>query len=282
MLFGLSEATIRLIAFLAIFFTMAGWEIWSPRRQLSQSKGLRWLTNLGMLVVSSLLVRVLFPAAAVGAAVAAEQNGWGLFHLWAVNPLVAGVIAFVLLDFAVWLEHWASHKIPLLWRFHKVHHSDRDFDVTLAVRFHPVEIVISMVWKAAVVVALGAPVLAVLLFEIVLNGTAMFNHSNARVPLGIDRWLRLLIVTPDMHRVHHSVYRSEHDTNFGFNFSFWDRLFNLYTPQPRDGHERMTIGLSAYQISATSNLLWALILPFRPNVRDGARSSRRDHALNKS
>lgn len=261
-----SEATIRLTAFLSVFAAMAIYELWSPRLERQEMRGAwksrRWFTNLSILVLSSVALRVVFPAAAVGTAVWAEANGFGLFRALGLPGLVAGLFAFVILDFAVWLEHVASHKFPVLWRIHRMHHADNGFDVTTALRFHPIEIVLSMVWKAAIVVALGAPVLAVLIFEIVLNGCAMFNHSNIALPQPLDRVLRRFVVTPDMHRVHHSSIPNETDSNYGFNFSLWDRLFGTYVAQPRKGHEDMQIGLKEFRGPASAGLLWALRLPF--------------------
>jgi sterol desaturase/sphingolipid hydroxylase (fatty acid hydroxylase superfamily) len=262
-----SEAFVRIAAFVAIFLAMALFELWSPRLERPELSGAmksrRWFTNLSLVVISSLLLRVVFPAAAVGAAAFAEANGWGLLRLAGIHSVVAGIVAFVLLDFAVWLEHVASHKLPLLWRIHRIHHADTGFDVTTGLRFHPLEILISMVWKAAVVIVLGAPVLSVLIFEIVLNGSAMFSHSNARLAPRMDRWLRCVIVTPDMHRVHHSTDRPETDSNYGFNFSFWDRLFRTYVAQPKSGHDRMAIGLEEWRDERPSRLGWLLMLPFR-------------------
>jgi sterol desaturase/sphingolipid hydroxylase (fatty acid hydroxylase superfamily) len=263
----MSEAAIRLTAFLSIFAAMAAFELWSPRLERDEMRGAlktrRWFTNVAMVVLSSVLVRILFPAAAVGAAFWAESRGYGLFRQAGVDPVWAGVAGFVILDLAVWLEHLASHRIPILWRIHRMHHADTGFDLTTALRFHPLEIVLSMVWKAAIVVALGVPVLAVLVFEIVLNGMAMFNHANARLPLGLDRALRLFVVTPDMHRVHHSSIPAETDSNYGFNFPFWDRLFGTYTDQPRLGHDGMEIGLAEFRDGSSAKLSWSLILPFR-------------------
>ena len=266
-----SEPVIRGVAFAGVFATMAFYELWSPRLERAEMTGAlksrRWLTNLSMVILSSMLLRVIFPAAAVGAAMWAESQGLGLLRLAGVDPIVGSLIAFVALDFAVWLEHVASHKIPLLWRIHRMHHADPGFDLTTGLRFHPLEIVLSMLWKAGVVVALGAPVAAVLVFEIVLNAASMFNHANARLPLGLDRWLRLVLVTPDMHRVHHSTVPHETDSNYGFSFPFWDRLFGTYVAQPAAGHDAVDIGLSQYRGNAVSGLLWALALPFRREAR---------------
>lgn len=272
-----SEAAIRFAVFLAIFSLMALLELSLPRLQRPELVGAfkrrRWFTNLSMVVLSSVLLRLVFPAAAVGTALWAEANQFGLFHRFEVDPILAGVVAFVILDFAVWLEHVASHKLSILWRIHRMHHSDTGFDVTTALRFHPLEIVLSMFWKAAIVVLLGTPAIAVLLFEIVLNGTAMFNHSNYNLPKPVDRILRLVLVTPDMHRVHHSNIPTETDTNYGFNFPFWDRMFGTYLDQPRLGHEKVDIGLKEYAKEDASNLLWALVIPFKPVTSNRSRGT---------
>jgi len=270
-----NEPLIRFGAFVAIFTAMAAFELWAPRLERPEMAGAlrsrRWLVNVSMVVISSVCLRIIFPAAAVGTAIYAQSQGWGLFPAIGMPVVVAGILAFIVLDFAVWLEHLVSHKWPLLWRIHRMHHSDQGFDLTTALRFHPLEIVLSMVWKAAVIIVLGPPVVAVLVFEIVLNGMAMFNHANARLPLGLDRVLRALVVTPDMHRVHHSVVRRETDSNYGFNLSVWDRLFGTYTDQPEAGHDGMRLGLTDYDGPQTANLGWALVLPFR---RAGYRLAR--------
>jgi sterol desaturase/sphingolipid hydroxylase (fatty acid hydroxylase superfamily) len=273
-----SEAGIRLSAFALIFSSMAAFELWSPRLERAEMAGAlkarRWFTNVSVLVISSLCLRVIFPAAAVGTALWAEERGYGVLGLAGVNGLVAGILSFLILDFAVWLEHVASHKVPVLWRIHRMHHSDTGFDVTTALRFHPLEIVLSMFWKAAVVIFIGAPVLSVLLFEIVLNGSSMFNHANVRLPERLDGLLRRLVVTPDMHRVHHSSDRPETDSNFGFNFSFWDRCFATYLGQPGLGHEHMEIGLGEFRDAAPSRLGWVLMMPFRALARPAGRINR--------
>ena len=263
----MSEQTIRLIAFLSIFCTMAVFELWSPRLERNEMigalKSRRWFTNLAMVVISSVCLRVLFPAAAVGTAIWAQNTNFGLFNLIDAPVWIVSVFCFVVLDFAVWLEHVVSHKWPILWRIHRMHHADQGFDLTTALRFHPLEIVLSMFWKALIIILLGAPVYAVLIFEIVLNGMAMFNHANAKLPLKLDAALRKVVVTPDMHRVHHSVINRETDSNYGFNFSFWDRIFSTYIDQPSAGHDKMKIGLNDYDGAKTSNLWWALMLPFK-------------------
>jgi sterol desaturase/sphingolipid hydroxylase (fatty acid hydroxylase superfamily) len=257
----LSEPQIRLAVFVGLFAVLAALEAFVPRRRLVASKTARWFTNWSIVLIDSLLVRLLFKTAAVGGAVWAAQNGIGLFNMISAPWWLAFAISFLVLDFAVWLSHLASHKIPVLWRLHRMHHADRDIDVSTAIRFHPVEIILSMVWKYAVVLALGAPAAAVLAFEIVLNGGAMFNHANMRLPLWLDRVLRTVIVTPDMHRVHHSSDPRETDSNYGFNFSFWDRMFSTYVPQPRLGHDGMTIGLEYWQDEKPTQLGWSLSVP---------------------
>ena len=265
----LPEPLLRLLAFVAIFGSLTVLELSHPRLERDEMRGAlksrRWVTNMSMVVLSSVALRFVFPLAAVGTAMWAQGAGIGLFNVIDVPPILAGIAAFVVLDFIVWLEHVASHRIPLLWRIHRMHHADTGFDVTTALRFHPLEIVLSMVWKALVIVLLGAPVLAVLVFEIVLNGMAMFNHSNVRLPLGLDRVMRMLVVTPDMHRVHHSSLRRETDSNYGFNLSIWDRLFGQYVDQPSKGHDGMEIGLEAWRDpKEAAGLRWTLALPFRP------------------
>lgn len=258
----LTELQIRVGVFAFLFVTLAALEFFVPRRELNYSKPKRWLTNWGIVLIDSLLVRLIFKTAAVGGALWAAERGIGVFNMIPVPYWLAFLLSFIVLDFAVWLSHLASHKIPIFWRVHRMHHADVDFDVSTAIRFHPIEIILSMLWKYAVVLVLGAPAVAVLVFEIVLNGAAMFNHSNFRLPLWLDRWLRLIIVTPDMHRVHHSIERSEHDSNYGFNLSIWDRMFSTYTDQPELGHEGMIIGLKQWQDERPTGLGWSLGVPF--------------------
>ncbi|MGR3636380.1 MAG: sterol desaturase family protein [Shimia sp.] len=202
------------------------------------------------------------PLLAIGAALDAQTRGWGLLNQIQLPDWIAVFLALLIFDFAIWLQHLITHKIPLLWRLHRVHHADPDLDVTTAIRFHPVEIALSMGLKIGLVYALGAPPLAVLIFEILLNATALFTHSNIRLPIALDRIMRLVLVTPDMHRVHHSVHRDEHDSNYGFALSIWDRTLGTYIAQPREGHDKMTIGL-AWQNKLPTRFGWSFLLPFR-------------------
>jgi sterol desaturase/sphingolipid hydroxylase (fatty acid hydroxylase superfamily) len=241
------EPALRLSAFLAVLSVMAGWELFAPRRALKLPRRSRWPANLGMVALNTVIVRLLFPAAAVGVALAAEDRGWGLLHQPGVPAWAAMAAGIALLDLAVYLQHVMFHAVPALWRLHRMHHADLDIDFTTGARFHPVEIVLSMLIKFAVIAALGVPAAAVVLFEVLLNATSMFNHGNVRVPAAIEPALRWLVVTPDMHRVHHSIERDETNSNFGFNLSLWDRLFGTYRAQPRAGHQAMTIGIPDFR-----------------------------------
>lgn len=260
-----NEALIRLSIFIGLFCLLAAIEAYAPRRARVQSRTGRWFTNWGMTVVNTLALRALalaLPLLAVGAAIDAEAQGYGLFNTLALPFVFEVVLAILILDFAIWFQHLVTHKVDFLWRLHQVHHSDRDLDVTSAIRFHPLEIALSMILKIGLVYLLGPAALAVILFEILLNATAMFNHANIAIPIKVDRWLRLIIVTPDMHRVHHSDERAEHDSNYGFALSIWDRVFGTYIPQPKQGHDDMTVGLR-WQDEKPARLDWALLLPFR-------------------
>lgn len=270
------ELAIRLACFLGVFGGMALWELAAPRRRLTVSKSLRWANNLALVALNSVLLRALFPAAAVGMAAFAARQGWGLFNYSAVPLWMAMLVSVVLLDFVIYLQHVMFHAVPLLWRLHRAHHADLDFDVTTGARFHPVEIVLSMLIKAAAILILGPPVLAVVIFEVLLNATSMFNHGNVRMPPALERALRLLLVTPDMHRVHHSIEEDETNSNFAFNLSVWDRLFGTYRDQPRAGHEDMTIGISTFrEIKRCVWLPGILALPFIGKVTDYAINRRR-------
>lgn len=237
------EIAIRLGFFFGILVVMALWELATPRRRLTVSKALRWINNLGVVFLNSFLLRFAFPTAAVGMAVFAQEHRWGLFNHFQLPYWVAVVLSVVAMDFIIYLQHVMFHAIPVFWRIHRMHHADLDFDVTTGIRFHPFEIILSMLIKFAVIAVLGSSMLAVLVFEVLLNATSMFNHGNIGVSRGADRALRWFIVTPDMHRVHHSVEDYETNTNFGFNLSWWDRLLGTYQDQPHMGHEGMTIGL---------------------------------------
>lgn len=226
----------------------------------------RWVANLGLVAVDTGILRLVFPLAAVGAALTANARGWGLFNTIEAPPWLAVAITLIALDLAIYAQHVAFHKIPLLWRLHRVHHTDTALDATTGLRFHPIEIIASMLFKIALVFALGAPALAVVAFEVLLNALAMFNHANVYLPPRVDRALRRLIVTPDMHRVHHSIHRDETDSNYGFNLSIWDRLFGTYRAQPRDGHEAMALGIDAFRAPTDGALIRLLIQPF---VRGG-------------
>ncbi|MFY0595554.1 MAG: sterol desaturase family protein [Cognatishimia sp.] len=259
------EAAIRLGVFFGLFIVLAGVETLIPRRPRQHSRTSRWVTNWAMSLLNSgtlQLMAFLLPALAAGAAFDAATNGWGLFNLLDALLWAEVILAILIFDFAIWLQHLITHKVPLLWRLHQVHHADRDIDVTTAIRFHPIEIAFSMLLKIGLVYALGPSVFAIVLFEIMLNGTAMFNHSNIRLPLGLDAVVRRVLVTPDMHRVHHSVHRHEHDSNYGFSLSIWDRIFGTYIAQPEAGHDAMTTGLR-WQDDRPAKLVWSLALPFR-------------------
>jgi len=258
-----NEPTVRLTAFAVVLAVMVIWEVLAPRRSRSLARRRRWPANLGIVVLNSIIIRLLFPAAAVGVALTAETQGWGLLHRYDVPSWAAVVAGVVVLDLAIYLQHVMFHAVPALWRLHRMHHADLDIDVTTGARFHPVEIVISMLIKFAVIAALGVPPVAVVLFEVLLNATSMFNHSNVRIPLALEPALRWLVVTPDMHRVHHSIERDETNSNFGFNLSLWDRLFGTYRAQPRAGHLAMTIGIPDFRNAAECNsITGVLAIPF--------------------
>lgn len=259
-----NELLIRLGVFLGLFGLFATVEALAPRRPRSQTRTRRWATNWGITVANTLLLRLMalaMPLLAVGAALDASAQGWGLFNMLDWPMWIEVIAAILILDFAIWAQHLITHKIPLLWRLHRVHHADVDMDVTTAIRFHPIEIGLSMILKIGLVYLLGPAAIAVILFEIILNGTAMFNHANIRLPLWLDAIVRRVLVTPDMHRVHHSVHRAEHDSNYGFALSIWDRMFGTYIAQPGAGHDAMQVGLE-WQDERPARLMWSLSLPF--------------------
>lgn len=267
------EPWLRLSAFLGIFAILATWEAMAPRRVRAQLRRDRWFANIGISALNSLAVRALSLLAAVAAAVFAERNGIGILHSVEAPLWMNVAISFVVLDLLVFGQHFALHHVPILWRLHRIHHADPDVDVSTGIRFHPVEIVLSQFLKAAVVLLLGALPVSVILFEIVLNATTLFNHSNLKLSPRMDRIVRAVTVTPDMHRVHHSIRREEHDSNFGFNLSLWDRLFGTYRAQPMDGHETMTLGLSAYPGRTAIGLWWLLSNPFAGEVKSEPRGA---------
>lgn len=257
------EAAARSLFAVAVFTIMAAWEVFAPRRKLAAGRRLRWPSNLGIAVVDALVVRLVVPAAAVGAALYAAGHGIGLFHLLNLRLSAAAVLGFLILDLAIYAQHVMFHHVPWLWRLHRMHHADLDTDVSTGFRFHPFEILISLGIKIAVVLAFGIPPIAVFIFEVVLNATSLFNHSNVAMPGRIDRLVRLVVVTPDMHRVHHSILRQETDSNFGFNLPWWDRLFGTYRGEPQAGHDAMIVGLPAFRHERELRLDRMLTQPFR-------------------
>lgn len=257
------ESLIRLSAFLGVFGLMAMWEVVAPRRALSVAKGTRWANNLGLVFLNTLMLRVAFPTAAVGLALHASQHNWGVLNHFALPESLRFFVGVIALDLAIYLQHVVFHAVPALWRLHRMHHADLDVDVTTGARFHPIEIFLSILIKFSAIAVLGPPAMAVLIFEVLLNSIAMFNHSNVHLPLPIDRVLRWFVVTPDMHRVHHSVAAGETNSNFGFNLSLWDRLLGTYKDQPSAGHTAMTIGIADYRDPRQTNRLdGMLLLPF--------------------
>src|SRR5215813_6563962 len=249
-----SEELIRLAAFISVFAAVGLWEFAYPRRDRAVSRARRWPHNLGLLLVDVAVLKVLAPGAIIAVALAAQEHGWGLLNILAFPAWAAFLVGIVVLDLIIYFQHVMFHAVPTLWRLHRVHHADLDFDLTTGARFHPIEILISTVIKCAAVAAMGAPAAAVLTFEVLLNATTMFNHANASLPRRLERWVRLFVVTPDMHRVHHSVLYDESSSNFGFNLPWWDRLFGTYRAEPRRGHDAMTIGVDAFRSAADSRL----------------------------
>jgi sterol desaturase/sphingolipid hydroxylase (fatty acid hydroxylase superfamily) len=258
-----NEPAIRLGFFLGVFAIVVLWEIFMPRRRQSVSRWVRWPNNLGIVALNTVLLRILIPTAAVGLALIAEERSWGVFSYLILPGWLAVLVTVTVLDLAIYLQHIMVHAVPALWRLHRMHHADLDFDVTTGARFHPIEILLSMAIKLAVVAALGPPAVVVLIFEVVLNATSMFNHGNVLIPPRFDRVLRWVVVTPDMHRVHHSIIPCETNSNFGFNLPWWDRLLGTYRAQPADGHEGMQIGITQFR---TPRDLWLdrmLVQPLR-------------------
>lgn len=256
------EPVIRLSAFLGIFAAMAVWEVLAPRRKQSLSRLQRWPSNIGIVVLNTIVLRFLFPTAAVGVAILADAQGWGVFNVFGFPLWLVVILSVVIMDLVIYLQHVLVHAVPALWRLHRMHHADTDYDVTTGARFHPLEVIFSMAIKLTVIGALGAPAVAVVIFEVILNATAMFNHGNVRIPKALDNVLRMFVVTPDMHRVHHSVRPGETNSNFGFNLPWWDRLFGTYKSQPQEGHTDMTIGIKQFREKRDQRLDQMLIQPF--------------------
>lgn len=261
-----NESYLRFGAFGAVFIVMAVWEMIGPRCVRVIGRGARWPGNLGVVALDVALVRVVFPTTAIGFALIAEARGWGLFNVVALPPWIGVVAAVAVLDLAIYFQHVLFHAVPVLWRLHRMHHADLEFDVTTGLRFHPIEILLSMLIKFSVIAAIGAPALAVLIFEVLLNATSMFNHSNVRIPLAFDRVLRWIVVTPDMYRVHHSIVRRETNSNFGFNLSWWDRIFGTYRTQPSAGYDGMIIGIEQFREPRELRLDHMLTQPFREDA----------------
>lgn len=258
-----NEMMSRMGFFAGAFAVVAVWELMAPRRVLTLSKAMRWRNNLGLVVLNTVILRLLFPAAAIGMSIFAIEQGWGILNFYSLPFGLSIVLTVVVMDFTICLQHVMVHAVPALWRVHRVHHADLDYDLTTGIRFHPIEIILSMLIKFAIIIVLGPPVVAVVLFEVILNAMSLFNHGNIRLPIRVDRLLRVLLVTPDMHRVHHSVEDNEANSNFGFNLSIWDRLLGTYIAQPREGHIQMNIGIHHYRNpQQVDRLPGMLSLPF--------------------
>ena len=269
-----NEPTIRLAAFLGVLAAMTLWEVVAPRRRREIPRVVRWTNNFALVVLDTVILRLSFPILAVGLAVMAEDRGWGLLNTLDLPVGIAIIVAMLVLDLAIYLQHVMFHAVPGLWCLHRMHHADLDFDATTGLRFHPVEILISMGIKLGVVAALGPPAIAVLLFEVILNATALFNHANIDLPRPLDRWLRWIVVTPDMHRVHHSIDPRETNSNFGFNLPWWDRLLGTYVAQPANGHEGMDVGIDQFRNRRELWLDRMLLQPFRGRAGGGALEAR--------
>jgi len=257
-----TEILIRFVAFSGVLLLMASWERLAPCRRLTTSKLRRWAANLGVVALNTIVVRLVFGTGVVGTAMFVTGHGWGLLNRVSWSPWFEAILAVVVLDFILYLQHVMLHAVPVFWRFHMMHHADLDCDVTTGVRFHPVEVAISMVIKSGAIIVIGASPAAVLTFEVLLNATSMFNHSNAQMPAAVDRVLRWFLVTPDMHRIHHSILPQETNRNFGFNLPWWDRLLGTYCATPEGGHKGMTLGLEQFRNSAHLTLTGILLLPF--------------------
>nr|WP_319554287.1 sterol desaturase family protein [uncultured Vibrio sp.] len=258
---------IRLSCFVGVLLLCTLWENALPRKILTVSRIFRWINNLSLVALNSVIVALVMPIAAFQAAIIATENQWGLFQVLSLPIWLNVLLSIILLDFIIYVQHVIFHRIPVLWKLHRMHHADLDIDVTTGARFHPIEILISMVIKIGAVFMLGVSPIAIVMFEIILNASAMFNHSNAKLALPVDAWLRKAIVTPDMHRVHHSVIPRETHSNFGFFLSVWDRMFSTYRAQPELGHEHVVIGLPDIRDKQEQRLDKLLTQPFRYRVK---------------
>ncbi|MDP6173163.1 MAG: sterol desaturase family protein [Rhodospirillales bacterium] len=263
-----NEPVIRLGFFFGMLLLIGAWEFIRPRRALLFSRWRRWPSNFALVFFNTAALRFIFPVVAVGVSVIAAERGWGLLNLWAVPSALAIILSVLVLDFMIYLQHVMVHAVPMFWRLHRLHHADLDYDMTTGARFHPFEILLSMCIKLAGVALLGAPAVAVVIFEVLLNATAMFNHGNIRIPPAIDGILRLVVVTPDMHRVHHSSLPHETNSNFGFNLPWWDRIFGTYRAQPEAGHEEMEIGIEEFREAKYLRFDWLLLQPFLGRAGD--------------
>ena len=276
------EVSIRFGFFFAVLVIMAVWEILAPRRTLNISKSIRWMNNLGIVALNTIILRLIFPAAAVGMAAFVQTQGWGILNYIQSPIWLTVIVSVIIMDAVIYFQHVLVHAVPMLWRLHRVHHAGLDFDVTTGSRFHPIEIILSLLIKFATIIVLGPPIIAVVIFEVLLNATSMFNHANVRIPKSVDRLLRWFIVTPDMHRVHHSVEDDETNSNFGFNLPWWDRLFGTYRNQPRAGHKQMTIGINTFRDRQHCTLLPGMLaMPFIGKITNYAINRRQWDAPNK-
>lgn len=273
-LFFQYESYIRLGTFLGLFSLLMVWEVASPKRKLLELRRFRWFSNIGLIVTSSILIRFIIPTAAVGVALHTETNDLGFLNYFDLSTTAQFIIAFILMDLSIYFQHVMFHALPVFWRFHRVHHSDLDCDITTGLRFHPFEMVISILFKFVIIISIGAPVIAVVCFEIILNAASMFTHSNIKIPLNLEKLVRWIIVTPDMHRIHHSINENETNSNFSFFISIWDRLLGTYIHAPRKGQENMEIGLQNFRQPKWQNLRWLIYLPFVSNISDYAINKR--------
>ncbi len=256
------ESVLRLGVFLSVFVVLAVLELLIPRRRLRYSKLQRWASNIGLSIFNTIFLRIIIPVAGVGAALLAAEKGWGLLNQIELPTLPGSILFLLIFDVTIYWQHRIYHLVPVLWRFHRVHHTDMDYDFTTGSRFHPVSILISTLIKAGLILLMGPPAIAVVLAEVILNATSMFNHSNIKLPEGLETALRKVIVTPDMHRIHHSVERKEHDRNFGFNLSCWDRIFSSYLENAEKPQTEIDIGIRGFQDKKSLNMFTLLFQPF--------------------